>query len=452
MKAEPKLLLQQTDDGFTKILSIDCKVSREFFLQATELLIREPNISSPSILRAEIMNEIVGIGNTREIIRKIVPKQQRDPTILQNIQIVQNQQSVQVEHFAHGIFQQDQNDWDSIRVEQCSPQDLPYFYPKFLKFRYCFQDDVISVDVKPFPGMEELVQDAKLLSVWKRILMYYRKIAIGLSNGYEKRVHHDLLVPKIEFQDYYAVLKQKYKHWVHNWEGTGTDPLKHVYEDVAIATFLILLWKKTPLNGKPLQFVDLGCGNGFLSHILTNEGYTGFGIDLWKRKQWDKFPKTRLIEKAIDCPSEVFDDVEWIIGNHPDELTLWIPIMAAKADCNFVIIPCCFHQLDGSKMTRYNQKLGRYLSYALQIEEQCKALGQKSEREYLRIPSTKNLCIVSRERAKFDVQDVISRLVKDVVFKLRKTDRQKTLEFHFSKPNLLQQDSHNEPGDEGHNE
>lgn len=27
-------------------------------------------------------------------------------------------------------------------------------------------------------------------------------------------------------------------------------------------------------------FVDLGCGNGFLVHILTSEGYKGYGIDL----------------------------------------------------------------------------------------------------------------------------------------------------------------------------
>ena len=27
-------------------------------------------------------------------------------------------------------------------------------------------------------------------------------------------------------------------------------------------------------------FVDLGCGNGFLVHILTSEGYRGYGIDL----------------------------------------------------------------------------------------------------------------------------------------------------------------------------
>lgn len=27
-------------------------------------------------------------------------------------------------------------------------------------------------------------------------------------------------------------------------------------------------------------FVDLGCGNGLLVDILTQEGYSGFGIDL----------------------------------------------------------------------------------------------------------------------------------------------------------------------------
>ena len=72
-----------------------------------------------------------------------------------------------------------------------------------------------------------------------------------------------------------------------------TDPLKFVYEDISIASYLILLWKqerqKKGLSSHQ-TFVDLGCGNGLLVYILSGEGHQGLGIDVKKRKIWDLFP------------------------------------------------------------------------------------------------------------------------------------------------------------------
>ncbi|KAK6323140.1 hypothetical protein J4Q44_G00054790 [Coregonus suidteri] len=43
------------------------------------------------------------------------------------------------------------------------------------------------------------------------------------------------------------------------------------------------------------SFVDLGCGNGLLVHILSNEGHPGKGIDVRKRKIWNMYgPQTHL--------------------------------------------------------------------------------------------------------------------------------------------------------------
>ncbi|KAG7248537.1 hypothetical protein CRUP_014332, partial [Coryphaenoides rupestris] len=43
------------------------------------------------------------------------------------------------------------------------------------------------------------------------------------------------------------------------------------------------------------SFVDLGCGNGLLVHILSNEGHPGKGIDVRRRKIWDMYgPQTCL--------------------------------------------------------------------------------------------------------------------------------------------------------------
>lgn len=55
----------------------------------------------------------------------------------------------------------------------------------------------------------------------------------------------------------------------------NTDPQKFVYEDVAIATYLILLFeeeRKETGDDKKQSYVDLGCGNGLLVHILNSEG------------------------------------------------------------------------------------------------------------------------------------------------------------------------------------
>ena len=78
------------------------------------------------------------------------------------------------------------------------------------------------------------------------------------------------------------------------WPET-TDPHKYVYEDIAIATYILMIWelerKKKKLTEKQ-SFVDLGCGNGLLVYILTCEGHSGLGIDLKRRKIWDMYPST----------------------------------------------------------------------------------------------------------------------------------------------------------------
>lgn len=67
-----------------------------------------------------------------------------------------------------------------------------------------------------------------------------------------------------------------------------------MHEDIAIAAYLISLWQKYHTS-KP-SFLDLGCGNGLLVYILSQEGYQGFGIDVRKRKIWDRYPEDVKLE------------------------------------------------------------------------------------------------------------------------------------------------------------
>ncbi|KAH7917383.1 DUF1613-domain-containing protein [Leucogyrophana mollusca] len=113
--------------------------------------------------------------------------------------------------------------------------------------------------------------------------------------------------------DMYLLMCERYKRPVDGRRGV-TDPLKHVFEDIGIATFLMLFWKDTfgPVSSNDYQsinsdtdsdtvprntwprppggFVDLGCGNGLLTHILTAEGYSGHGIDLRACTSWGYYP------------------------------------------------------------------------------------------------------------------------------------------------------------------
>lgn len=111
------------------------------------------------------------------------------------------------------------------------------------------------------------------------------------------------LVSVEKYTSLYNEMKRKYGEAMVRMWPENTDPMKFVYEDVAIATYLLLLWEKERLEKsvRELQsFVDLGCGNGLLVHILSSEGHKGTGIDLRSRTIWNLFPEsTRLQVSAV---------------------------------------------------------------------------------------------------------------------------------------------------------
>nr|XP_040036582.1 probable tRNA (uracil-O(2)-)-methyltransferase [Gasterosteus aculeatus aculeatus] len=211
------------------------------------------------------------------------------------------------------------------------------------------------------------------------------------------------LLPVEKYSVMYQQLKEKYKAMVKIWPEV-TDPEKFVYEDVAIATYLLVLWAEERAE-KGLtsrqSFVDLGCGNGLLVHILAGEGHPGRGIDVRRRKIWDMYgPQTLLEEKAI-TPSErfLFPGADWLIGNHSDELTPWIPVIAARSSysCRYFVLPCCFFDFY-AKYQRRQCKKSQYKEYIDFITEVSRVSGFNTEEDCLRIPSTKRVCLVGKSR------------------------------------------------------
>lgn len=161
-------------------------------------------------------------------------------------------------------------------------------------------------------------------------------------------------------------------------------------------------------------FVDVGCGNGLLVWILNNEGYKGHGFDLRPRKSWDLFrqctpqgvevvyPTTDVHERAtaprisvpvaaadlrvrtLDAIAEIREGIarhantsapgdhrlseelwprhSFLIGNHADELTPLLPLLATSVvhSCSgFVNIPCCAWTVEGKRFTKPQYRVSR---------------------------------------------------------------------------------------------
>lgn len=212
------------------------------------------------------------------------------------------------------------------------------------------------------------------------------------------------LVSLEEYCVLYKQLKDKYgPQLVKNWP-ESTDPHKFVYEDIAIATYLLILWKEERLRHGVLEkqsYIDLGCGNGLLVYILSGEGHPGKGIDLRPRKIWKMLTPKANLEVASLTPSNItrFPEYDWLIGNHSDELTPWIPVMAARSSYSskYFILPCCAHDFD-KKFCRPTSAKSQYHSYLDYVKEIGDVMGFVVLMDTLRIPSSKRVCLIGQER------------------------------------------------------
>ena len=147
-----------------------------------------------------------------------------------------------------------------------------------------------------------------------------------------------------------------------------------------------------PNNNEKYTILDAGCGNALLGYFLSRLGFNYLGIDVQRRKIWTVLEKlaseTRknsgavpspgnkkternqqspgtfiLQEKAIESENflETYQDknISMILGNHSDELTVWIPVLSKQLGTDFMIIPCCDFDLSGKKFDRNQPEFSR---------------------------------------------------------------------------------------------
>lgn len=144
------------------------------------------------------------------------------------------------------------------------------------------------------------------------------------------------------------------------------------------------------------------------------------------------YSSANLLASTQVCTTEEFpkNKVIFIIGNHSDELTCWIPLMGFP----FVVIPCCSHSLLGAKH-RYpkvraapvaastanaNKSEGNstYGCLVDHVEKLSLQMGWKVEKEMLRIPSTRNAAIIGIEKQPDYInesEDSINTRVLDII-------------------------------------
>lgn len=473
-------VIRQPNVNSTVILRADMLIDNEYDLESGSCVKSEKKDialgSDEGILKVNIDDlaprsvpiALADVTTKFQFVRRIVPRNPFKDAIINQTCLVMNSNSdastslvIYIPHFDN--------------AELC-----PFYIPQVAAVGILLHDHQLSVHYIPFAGQKELLFDPKqrVVRTAFRLLQTAYKHSKGVKDGYAKRVMHDVVVDKVLFQDQYIHLKKKYsKFLVDNW-AESTDPKKHVFEDIAIAAFLIELWKKiygAENTTNKMQFRDLGCGNGVLCYILIQEGFKGLGIDARQRKSWSIYPAEvkrclkeqviipsvllrphptmklhaphlqhngrffpmQLVSPQLIAPATVmyssadllqspqvniaeFPPDTFIIGNHSDELTCWIPLLGYP----FMVIPCCSHNLSGNRI-RYAvrdveraKKLGNstYQGLVDRVEYLADRVGWKTEKEMLRIPSTRNAAIIGYKNDKlneFPTDEIYSILMEE---------------------------------------
>ncbi|KAI7892223.1 uncharacterized protein EV154DRAFT_562429 [Mucor mucedo] len=434
---EPKA---STKDNWYIVAEQVVPVARDAFWGTIRRWTTEPQLVIPPIEKADIKSttqidadDHLGDfqGPIETIVRELIPKRKsKDPVLTEQVEYFENDKEGRV------IY----------RPLLAEGSTLPFYYPKVKAYSFVYDSGLseefseekgtLRLEIIPCESSEAAVSDPKMQYALKAILHKLFKWCIQTRLGYTKKAQHDVLVSKETYQSMYQYIKSKYgPELVANWT-EKTDPKKFVFEDLAIASYLLCLWKQEEAKTNRFGKHELGCGNGLLTFLLVSESYEGYGIDIADRKIWPALCKDKKDMLRVEAlyPAQIsYPNTEWLIGNHADELVPWIPIIASKSgvDCKFIVIPCCFYGLDGTKSLSLPQSetLGKYRAYTNYVKEiAVNQAGYVCEEDYLRIPSTKNIAIIGR--SKQVISQPNRKLDKSIAiasesFIPRKTDREK---------------------------
>ncbi|KAJ3993432.1 hypothetical protein F5050DRAFT_1781835 [Lentinula boryana] len=473
-------------ESWTSLIECPADFPEELFDTAVSQLIHHPEYNSTLILRSETICDSFDVSGfspliptlddfqkSRCIHRKILPRRPGRDASLEQYCTLYNGTS----RPSHTVL---------ILTPIISEKDsLPYYHPRVthLAFRYLRSHDtesgsaLLRIEVIPLPDTP-LDQNSRLFRTSLALLETLHRYGWGAMTNYRKRVNHDVLVPREPYQDLYLVMRERHKGLVDTWQEV-TDPLKHVFEDIGIATYLMLLWKITFGNKEmetdmttgepwrrwprpPAGFIDIGCGNGLLTHILNSEGYEGHGIDVRERTSWKFYPSDTQKHlhvhafNPLDFDNKFFPPGVFVVANHADELTPWAPVLSTLCSASgYLSIPCCAWDFDvryersektmfpipnhnpASNLEDFIKTLNLggdgsnssgYSMYRIWLATLSAHTGWEVECETLRIPSTRNWAIVgrghliSKEESVKNVNEIVQKVKERSLFKPRKPE------------------------------
>ncbi|KAI3327376.1 DUF1613-domain-containing protein [Xylariaceae sp. AK1471] len=469
-EGSPSLITDASGTSWTPLFRKKCSFDRGDFFKVMNNLIRNPNVNSSWLFRADILFEqdytqdltqdvevdvstpkpiiiqFTGFHLDKFLVRRLIPRNpQRDPPL--------DQTCLTYHRGGTGETGETESSCSMVvyKPHVSSHSNMPFYHPKVKALAFLHEWDLknsegtVSIH---YDFYDDYGSTLKLVRTGLHLLSTLHKHGEGAKSGYVKRVQHDTIIPQAAVQSTYTRLKKKYarkliKEWIE-----VTDPTKHCFEDLGIAAFLIELWgqmyKDRPFPG----FADIGCGNGLLVHLLRQEGYPGWGFDARRRKSWDNFTDTidpasgketdPSLRQLVLLPgilqdyqqqavhdAEVADRVHdglfprgtFIISNHADELTPWTPILATMSDCPFIMIPCCSHDLSGARFRAAAPKekgksASAYSSLVEWVKQIAHDCGWDIETEMLRIPSTRNTGIIGRHRLEESISADIPAILR----------------------------------------
>lgn len=139
---------------------------------------------------------------------------------------------------------------------------LPYYHPQVfhIAFRYLpspasdprdgtntVSGARLQVEVVAFLGVP-LDPNSRIYRTCLALLEAFHRYGWGAMTHYRKRVNHDCIIPREEYQDLYLLMRERHKHLVSSWQ-ESTDPLKHVFEvRVCVCCNFILQFLAVPFH------------------------------------------------------------------------------------------------------------------------------------------------------------------------------------------------------------
>jgi len=353
---------QLPNQAWLPVLQRHCGFPPDIFESVSLNLIKNPNINSSLLFRADVLydsqnNEITdvdlseeerregldkynirgedlpGFEVTRTIIRRMIPRNpQLDKAIAQTCLFLRSNPTSDDVRQTVVVYIPHSPDVETVPWYHPRVQALAYLHswiplspPEKLQGTVSLHCQLFSSETTPL--------SPRLLRTGQHLLTTVYKHGQGQLTGYTKRVHHDQLISQQRVQNTYTALKGKHaKRLCDGWV-EKTEPSKHVFEDLGIAAFLIELWRDMyksddDSNGlgdsrddkRPNHpgFVDIGCGNGVLVDVLIREGYRGWGFDARRRKTWDTFDgrTQQHLQALILIPQPLLDSHRDL--QHPD--------------------------------------------------------------------------------------------------------------------------------------